>query len=47
MKNVAALVGLQWIEEYVAIGYESGYLEPGQMSYINEAIKIILKLLRP
>jgi len=47
INNCALLVGLSWIEEYAAIGYECGYFEPGQMVYINEAIKIVLKELRP
>ena len=47
IEKMICLCGLTWINDYVPIGYDSGYLEPGQLPFLNGAIKIILKQIRP
>ena len=46
-ENLICLCGLTWILDFVPIGYDSGYLEAGQLKFLNDAVKIILKKLRP
>ena len=46
-KNVTLMVGLTWIQEYIGIGYDSGIIAPGQLDFINDAVKSILKKMRP
>jgi len=42
-----ALVGLIWISEYKAEGYDSGYFQPGTDKLMDTAIRSLLKKIRP
>ena len=45
--NCMALVGLIWISEYKAEGYDSGYFQPGTDKLMDTAIRSLLKKIRP
>ena len=45
--NLCSLMGLHFIKDYVAFGYESKYLTKGASHQMNEATKILLTKLRP
>ena len=45
--NLCSLMGLHFIKDYVAVGYESRYLKKGAFHLMNEAIKILLARIRP
>lgn len=47
LTNLATLMGLQYVQEYISLGYESGYLKKGTQVLISEANKILLVKLRP
>lgn len=47
MYNLCALLGLTWLQDYKANGYDAGYFQKGAQTLIDEAIKILLAKLRP
>ena len=47
LRNLACLMGLTHLQEYTSIGFESGYFAKGTTNLINEAVKELLKRLRP
>jgi len=47
LTNLATLMGLQIVQQYISLGYESGYLNKGAQVLISEANKLLLVKLRP
>ena len=47
MFNLCALLGLTWLQEYKANGYDAGYFQKGAQTLMDEAIKLLLAKLRP
>jgi len=47
LMNLATLMGIQYVQQYISFGYESGYLKKGAQALISEANKLLLTRLRP
>lgn len=47
MYDLCTLMGLTFLQEYKANGFECGYFKKGATDLINEAVKILLTKLRP
>jgi len=46
-KNYGALLGLTFLQDYKYAGYEAGYLGAGSSDLMDEAVKVLLKRIRP
>ena len=47
LNALLALTCLSWITEFRSVGYESGYFKNGTLDLMEDAVKILLKRIRP